>query len=75
MRKGAQNLEGVGGRDEGFAFEHAAQRVDLRCRPTGQVGEGTFHDLAVAARGFTEEDGGRGVTVGDGLDVHGIMMA
>jgi hypothetical protein len=38
MGSGAANLEGVGGTDEGFAFENAPQGVDLRGRPTGKVG-------------------------------------
>ena len=33
--------------------------------------EGTFTDLAGLAIGFAQQDGGRGVSVGDGLDVHG----
>jgi hypothetical protein len=32
-------------------------------------------DAAVEAEGFAEEDGGRGVAVGDGLDVHGHRIS
>src|ERR1700674_4856378 len=68
VRRRAENLEGIGGGGEGFVFEHAAQRINLRCRPSGQVGDGAFHNLAVAARGFTEQDGRRGAAIRNGLE-------
>ena len=73
--RGAQNLEGIGGGDEGFALEHAPQGVDLSCRPRGEVGEGALDNLAVHARGFPKEDGRRGIAVGDGLNVHGTIIS
>ena len=45
--------------------------LDHHGRPLRQVGEGAFTDLAGLAIGFAQQDGGRGVSVGDGLDVHG----
>jgi hypothetical protein len=36
----------------------------------GEVGEGAVLDLAVVAKGLPQEDGGRGVAVGDGGDIH-----
>jgi hypothetical protein len=71
---GALNLEGGGGGDEGLAFEEAAEGVDLGGGPSGKIGEGSFNDTAIKTRGFAEEDGGRGVAVGDGLDVHGYII-
>jgi hypothetical protein len=40
----------------------------------GEIGEGAVADLAVAAEGLAEEDGGRGVAVGDGGDVHAYII-
>ena len=34
------------------------------------VGDGAGLDFAVEAVGFTEQDGGRGVAIGDGGDIH-----
>ena len=39
-----------------------------------EVGEGSFSDFAVFAEGFAQEDGGRGVAVGDAFYVHGYHM-
>jgi hypothetical protein len=36
----------------------------------GEVGEGAVADLAAETEGLAEEDGGRGVAVGHGGDVH-----
>jgi hypothetical protein len=41
----------------------------------GEVGEGAFMNLAVEAEGLPEENGGRGVPVGDGSDVHGPIIS
>jgi hypothetical protein len=72
--RGALNLKSVGGRDKGFAFEDAAQGVDLSSGPRGEIGEGALHNLAVDPGGFSEEDGRRGIPIGDGLDIHGIII-
>ena len=39
-----------------------------------EIGEGAVEDFAVLAEGFAEEDGGRGVAVGDGGDVHAYII-
>ena len=39
-----------------------------------QVGEGTIPDLAVLPEGFPQEDGRRGVAVGDGGDIHDFCI-
>jgi hypothetical protein len=75
VRRSAHDLEGVGGRNERLALEHASQGVDLSGGPRGEVGERAFDDLAIDAGGLAEEDGGRGVAIGDGLDIHGIILA
>lgn len=71
VRQSADDVEGVIDTDEGLALEEAAEGLDLVLRPVGQVGEGLLDDAAVLALALAEEDGGRGVAVGDGLDVHG----
>jgi hypothetical protein len=40
-----------------------------------EVGQGTRFDLAVFAVGFAEEDGGRGVAIGDGGHVHAYIIS
>ena len=50
------------------------EAVDEGGRPLGEVGEGAFADLAALAEGLAQEDGGRRVAVGDGLDVHGHVL-
>jgi hypothetical protein len=42
-------------------------------RTTCEIGDGALTDPAVIAEGLAQEDGWRGVTVGDGLDIHGHM--
>ena len=56
--------------DCGSAPEQRAQTFDQVVRPVGEVGNGAFADLAVLTIGLSEQDGRRGVSVGDGLDVH-----
>ena len=68
----AGDIEGGGEvGDGGAAFEQDSQSFDHDGRPLRQVGEGTFTDVAGLAIGFAQQDGGRGVSVGDGFDVHG----
>ncbi len=73
--KGAGKLERIGGGDEGFSFQDAAEEFDLVVGPVGEVGEGAFADFAVFTPALTEEDGGGRLTIGDGLDVHGNRMS
>ena len=41
----------------------------------GEIGEGAVLNLAVVAKGFPEEDRGRGVAVGDGGDIHDFCIS
>jgi len=41
----------------------------------GDVGEGARLDFAVIPVGLTEEDGGRGVAIGHGGDVHTYTLS
>jgi hypothetical protein len=75
MGSGTLNLESVGSRDEGLALEDAAEGEDLGGGPIREVGESALDDLAVKAGALAEEDGGRGVAVGDGFHVHGYKIA
>ena len=53
-----------------LAFESAAQSLDpLRC-PRGEIGEGARTHLGPVAEGLAEENGGRGVALGDGCYIH-----
>ena len=69
--EGAFDGEGVFGADEALALEDSAQGVDFLCGPVGEVGQCAFADSAAFAPAFSQEDGGAGVAVGDGFDVHG----
>src|SRR5579883_3489067 len=44
-------------------------------RPVGEIGQGAILDLAVLAEGFAQEEGGWGVAVGDGGDVHDFCIS
>jgi hypothetical protein len=71
VRERAENLEGTVDGDKGLAFEEAAEGVDLSGGPGGEIGECAFVDFGAIADGLAEEDGGRGVAVRDGLNIHG----
>ena len=68
---GTHDVEGVVACDERFVLEQPAQHFDFLPRPLGEVVEGAFFDFPALAPAFAQEDGGRGVTVGDGFDEHG----
>ena len=59
------------GGDQGLVLEDASQALDFVCGPIGEIGEGAFADFFAVAPAFAQEDGGAGVAVGDGLNVHG----
>ena len=60
--------------DEGLVLQEAAEGFDFLFGPMGEVGQGAFEGLRAFAPTFAEEDGGRGVAIGHGLDVHGIII-
>jgi hypothetical protein len=70
----ADDLEGLIAGDQILTLQDAAQEVDLSGGPRGEIGEGAFVDLGADADGFAEENGGRGVAIRDGLDIHGSMI-
>jgi hypothetical protein len=63
------------GGDDLAALEQGAKALDELLRPIGEVGQGPLLDLAVLAIGFPQQDGGRRVAVGDGLDILSTYMA
>ena len=70
MEGESQELSDAGG-DGGAAFEEDSEPGDEMGGPFGEVGQRAFAHLAGVAIGLAKQDGGRGVAVGDGLDVHG----
>jgi hypothetical protein len=72
--KRAEDMKGLLPSDQIFASQEAAQEVDLGVGPSGEIREGTLVDLGADPDRFAEEDGGRGVAIGDGLDVHGSII-
>src|SRR6516225_3413011 len=69
--QGALDLQGIGERDQGLSFEDAAEGIDLSGGPVGEIREGALDDFLAHPRGLAEEHGGRGVAIGDDVDVHG----
>ena len=53
-----------------LAPQQAAEGFDAGGEPMREVGEGAVLNLAVMAKRFAQEDGGRGVAVRDGCDIH-----
>ena len=71
MRKGAFDDEEFIRMDERDVLEDETESFDLVRGPLGEVGDGAFTDAFAFAPAFAQEDGGAGVTVGDGVDIHG----
>src|SRR3984957_4469319 len=67
--------EQILGRDEGFVAQQAAEGLDFFLGPIGEVGQGALAGFVAFPPALAEEDGGRGVAVGDGFDVHGSYYA
>src|SRR6516164_6544112 len=57
-------------RDQGFVAQQATEGFDFLRGPGGKVGQGALAGFVAFAPAFAEEDGGRGVAVGDNGDVH-----
>jgi hypothetical protein len=74
MRKRAADLKGLLAGDQILTFQEAAQEIDLRGGPGGEIGEGALLDFGAGTDRFAKENGGRGIAIGDGLDIHGSMI-
>jgi hypothetical protein len=77
VRARADDVEGLrkrGAQGSG-AFQNGAEGVELGRRPIREIGEGAVADLAVETEGLAEEDGGRGVAIGDSGDVHAYYIS
>ena len=72
MRQGALHRERLVGRGQHHAaFEHPSDAFDEFGGQVGEVGEGLLADARAFSPGFSQQDGGRAVAVGDGFDVVG----
>jgi len=60
--------------DQGFVLQEAAEGFDFLFGPMGEVGQGALVGNRAFAPAFAEEDSGRGVAIGDGVDVHGSIV-
>jgi hypothetical protein len=77
MRQGARDVEGVGQRGRGGsqrAGQGQAERFNLPRGEMSDVGDGASLDFAFKTIGFAEEDGGRGVAVRYGGNVHAYII-
>jgi hypothetical protein len=77
MRKGSGNVEGIRQRRRGGgqrSGQGGAESLKLLRGEMRDVGEGAGFDFAVLAIGFAKEDGGRGVAIGHGGNVHAYII-
>src|SRR6266704_3541396 len=63
---GAQILRG----DQGLVAQQAAKGFDFLLGPIGEIGQGALAGFVAFAPAFAEEDGGWGIAIGDGGDIH-----
>src|SRR6202042_1414294 len=76
VRQAADDGEGVmSGGDNSATLEHAAQAFDRGGRPVGEVAERALTKPAVLAVSLAQEDGGRGIPIRNGFDIHGQRRA
>jgi hypothetical protein len=73
--KGLLGGEELLGRDQGFVAQQSPQGFDLLRRPMGKIGQGPLDGLLAFAPTLAQEDGGRGVAIGDSFDIHGTDYA
>ena len=75
VRKSLASGEEILWRDEGLVPKQSPRGLDLLRRPVREIRQSTLQGLFAFPPTFTEEDGERGVTIGDGFDVHGSHYA
>ena len=61
---------GVPGKPIEFAFEGSTQGIDPCWLPMRQVGQGTVFDCSIFAISLAQENGGWGITIRHGRDIH-----
>jgi len=71
----ARHGEVLAGLHETAAAEHDAQRGHRLLGQRREVGEGALEGAASVADAFAQQHGGRGVAVGDYIDVHGRKIS
>src|SRR5580692_9713315 len=75
MRQGASDGEGLLEGNQRLALEQQSQAGHLLLGPVGKVGQGDLADLAAFANGLTQQNRGRGASVRDYVDIHGLIYA
>jgi hypothetical protein len=78
VRQRTGDVEGLRQRGRGDsqrAGQCRAEGVQLIRGEMSDIGNGASFDFAVEAIGFAEEDGGRGVAVRHGGDIHAYIIA
>ena len=73
--QGLSGGEQIVGGDQGFVAQQAAEGLDFLRRPGGKVGQGALTGFVALAPALAEEDGGRGVAVGDDGDIHANVIS
>lgn len=58
-----------------FSAQGMAQRFDPQGLQMGEVGQDAFADLLALAQGFSQQDSGRGIAIGDDIDVMDTYLA
>jgi hypothetical protein len=56
--------------DQGLVAQQATKGFDFFWGPIGEIGQRALTGFLTLAPAFAEEDGGRGVAVGDDGDIH-----
>ena len=75
VRQGLAGGKQIVGRDQGFVAQQATEALDFLWRPGGKVGQGALAGFVALAPALAEEDGGRGVAVGDDGDIHANVIS
>jgi hypothetical protein len=75
MGETASVFEFLLGVEENITAEHTPESSDFIRGERREVGDGSGFNLSVFPIAFAEEDSGRGVTVGDGRDIHADIIA
>ena len=71
VRKSSLGAEEIVRRNQRLIAKQPAQGFNLSAGPVGEVGQGAFAGFLAFAPAFAQQDGGRGIAIGDGFDVHG----
>ncbi len=70
VRQRPLDLHALTGRRQAVTAQGRAQQLNTLGGPVGEVLQGSVLDLAVLTVALPQQDGGAGVSVGDGCNVH-----